>query len=383
MLKCSLAYLLGTMATFVPFLSSMLGQQDGKHTVATITVYFHPARTIGSMVEALICASLAFVYAAFISITSMAVSVFFQDSVHLLPLGHAVVLLVFCGGGLGFIGWVKQRLGNPLVNVACSLASLAIITVLTKEGAVQSGDLSFAKISQVLRMLIMGVIATMTVCFLIYPQSAKTKLRQAIVEGTDSLSDMLDIIMDSFLSGTADPLEEGRLQDALGRNRKAYTAMERFLREAKLEHYVFGTERQYLLERDVVRSVAVLSQSLGGLRIAAALLSDLLKQTYQTANVGTPKRKPGVVEEGSIFSPFSPSPRPMNEESPLFRSAVGSIRAPEALSIMSSSASNLETMDAHDLSVPQSPGDIVEHFIFHLGPSMVAHPLFQNRSSFG
>ena len=114
MLKCGFAYLIGTLATFVPVISSVLGQSDEKHTVATITVYFHPARTKGSMLEALVCATVAFLYATFVSIASMSVSVLFEDRLHLLPLGHAVVLIAFCGGGLGFVGWVKLRRGDPL-----------------------------------------------------------------------------------------------------------------------------------------------------------------------------------------------------------------------------------------------------------------------------
>ena len=349
----------------------MLGQQDGKHTVATITVYFHPARTRGSMLQALICALLAFAYAAFISIASMVVSVFFQDSVHLVTLGYVIVLLVFCGGGLGFIGWVKQRFGDPLVNVACSLASLAIITVLTKEGAVQNGDLSFAKISQVLEMLVMGVVATMAVCFLVYPLSAKDKLRQEVIRGTDSLSDILEIITESFLYRSSDPLEERSLQDALSRSRRVYTDMEKFLWEAKLEHYVLGTERQYLLEKEVVHSVAILAQSLGGLRIAAALQSDLLRQTYQRANPETPNGSLFAPENRSMFSPFSPSPKNTCVESPLFRSAASPISAQEAITGPASSASNTDPIDTYDFTPPQSPADIVEHFIFHLGPSMV------------
>ena len=39
-----------------------------------------------------------------------------------------MVLIVFIGGGLGLVGWFKQRYNAPLVSVSCSLASLAIIT---------------------------------------------------------------------------------------------------------------------------------------------------------------------------------------------------------------------------------------------------------------
>lgn len=32
------------------------------------------------------------------------------------------------------IGYAKQAMANPTVSVACSMASIAIITILTKEG---------------------------------------------------------------------------------------------------------------------------------------------------------------------------------------------------------------------------------------------------------
>jgi hypothetical protein len=37
-LKCSLAYVLGSLATFVPPISGLLGKNDGKHMVATGTL---------------------------------------------------------------------------------------------------------------------------------------------------------------------------------------------------------------------------------------------------------------------------------------------------------------------------------------------------------
>jgi hypothetical protein len=121
-LKCSVAYLLASLATFVPAISQLLGKSDGKHMVATTCVYFHPARSAGSMFEATLLAMVAFAYTAFISFTSMGVSVLFGRN-DLLSVGHIVVLIVFCGGGLGLIGWTKQKLGNPLVNVVSTIAS--------------------------------------------------------------------------------------------------------------------------------------------------------------------------------------------------------------------------------------------------------------------
>lgn len=151
-LKCSLAYILGSLATFVPAIAGLLGKNDGKHIVATITVYFHPARSAGSMLEAVLLAFAAFSYATFVSFSSMAVSVYFGRNDQLV-LGHVIVLIVFVGGGLGLVGWTKQKLGNPLVNISCSLVSLVLITVLTKEGAVQRAVFSYVKVWQVLKMV--------------------------------------------------------------------------------------------------------------------------------------------------------------------------------------------------------------------------------------
>ncbi|KAK2784219.1 hypothetical protein FQN53_008731 [Emmonsiellopsis sp. PD_33] len=363
--KCSIAYLIGTLATFVPAVAAFLGQQDGKHMVATLTVYFHPARTRGSMILAATHASLAFLYAAFISLTSMSISVFFSDVLHLLPVGHAIVLLVFCGGGLGFVGWVKLRRADPLANVACSLASLAIITVLTKEGAVQRGDISFAKIFQVLKMVVMGAIATMAVCFLVFPISARTKLRKDLVEMTGSLGAMLGIITESFLQGSEEFLEQESFDNASNRNKKAYTAVDKWLKEAKFEHYFAGTEREYRLEKRLVRCIQDVTQNIGGLRSAANLQFDLLKQSYHSSRI-TPNHDVSSYFPTSIQpSIFSPTPRSLHEEpgilTPVLQNTQSSTERAHTL---------INSSHGSDTLVPQSPADIFGKFIVLLGPSM-------------
>lgn len=58
----------------------------------------------------------------------MATAVLFETQAGMIELGYITVVIVFIGGGLGLIGWFKQRYNAPLVSVSCSLASLAIIT---------------------------------------------------------------------------------------------------------------------------------------------------------------------------------------------------------------------------------------------------------------
>ncbi|KAL4974522.1 transcriptional regulator of RNA polII, SAGA, subunit-domain-containing protein [Aspergillus desertorum] len=367
-LKCSLAYMLGSLATFVPALTALLGHQDSKHMVATITVYFHPARSQGSMFKALICALLAFVYTALISITSMCVEMFFQDTLHLLPLGHAIVLIVFCGGGLGFIGWTKQRLSDPLVNVACSLASLSTISVLTKEGAVQAGDLSFAKISQVLKMIIMGVTATMTVSFFIFPISARKKLRSNITSVTESTATMLALITASFLSGSEEELQTSEFVNAAAQHKKAYGQLDSLVKEAKLEHYVRGTEKEYRLEKNLVRWVQDITHNMGGLRSAASLQFQLLKQTKPVGS--SQPRSIESFHQGVDFhrsiSPWSiPEDRPYLE--PIDERPEEEVSEPD---VLRPTPSRRQTSESPEAGMALLPADIFAIFIDHLGPSM-------------
>lgn len=52
-IKCSVAYLLGSLFTFVPTLNQLVGgSMAASHLAATVTVFFNPAKTIGGMVEA-------------------------------------------------------------------------------------------------------------------------------------------------------------------------------------------------------------------------------------------------------------------------------------------------------------------------------------------
>ncbi|MCJ1294171.1 hypothetical protein MMC34_005728 [Xylographa carneopallida] len=367
-LKCSLAYLIGSMATFVPLISDLLGQQDGKHMVATVTVYFHPARSQGSMFEAVGLAILAFIYAAVISFSSMGISILFGRTFDLMVLGHTIVLIVFCGGGLGLVGWVKQRLANPLVNVACSLTSLALITVLTKEGAVQAVEYSDDKVEQVMYMIIMGVTAATVVCFLIRPISARKELRQNMIHVTDSFGDMLAMITRSFLLGNEEDLEHREFIAASDRYRSVFASLTKNLREAKFEHYVLGTEAEYQLEAKLVKCMQRMAQNIGGLRSAATTQFDLLSQapsyggTTPSASIYTPVAAPNMSLADSWLT---------SQENCGGLTAIHEHPEEDGTSEYSSDTEHQNgEEDIDNLPTVQSPVEIFDRFITHLGPSM-------------
>lgn len=363
--KCSVAYFLGSLATFVPFIAATLGQQDGKHLVATITVYFHPARSRGSMFEATLCAILAFVYAVFICFTSMGISILFGRKFDLILLGHVIVLIVFCGGGLGFVGWVKQRLASPLVNIACSLTCLAIITVLTKEGAVQASQFSDDKITQVMLMIIMGVIITTAVSFLISPVSARKDLRNDVIQVTDSLAEMLATITRGFLSGSEEELLQESFLEASAKHRSVLASMTKNLKEAKFEHYLAGTEKEYLLEAKLVKCMQRLAQNIGGLRSAATTQFLLLAQPIK-GGASTPMSS--ILSPSQSSSSFNlaaaPASLPHHTLTPIDE-------APEVEGKNRGESSSTASDDSHLPSI-NTPADIFSRFIVQLGPSMVS-----------
>ena len=364
--KCSIAYLIGSMATFVPIIAGTLGKQDGKHMVATITVYFHPARSKGSMVEAIICAVLAFAYAVFISFSSMGVSILFGRTLDMLVLGHIVVLIVFCGGGLGFVGWIKQRLGHPLVNISCSLTSLAIITVLTKEGAVQAAEFSDDKVTQVMIMILMGVFATTAVSFVIWPVSARDELREGLIQVTDSFGDLLAMITRGFLTGSEEEFQQQSFRDASDRYKKVFNSLTKNLKEAKYEHYVLGTEKEYQLEARLVNCIQRLAQNVGGLRSAATTQFLLLSQSTASGSATPASTTNAPTPKFGYFAPISSSLTSPSEDHGVLAAIDES---PEDTSWEDTAHSFEENGSIHSIT---SPSDIFAKFVIQLGPSMVS-----------
>ena len=368
-LKCSIAYLLGSMATFVPFIASFLGQQDGKHMVATITVYFHPARSQGSMVEAVGCAAVAFLYAVFICFSSMGVSILFGRTLDVIVLGHIIVLVIFCGGGLGIVGWTKQRLGHPLVNISCSLTSLAIITVVTKEGAVQAATFSDDKVVQVMKMIVLGVIATTAVSLVIYPVSARNDLKKDLVQITDSFGELLSTITRAFLTGSEAELKQKHFLDASDKYKKVLNSLTKNLKEAKYEHYASGTEKEYVLEAQLLLCIQRLSQNIGGLRSAATTQFLLLAQCGVSipttpSSSRTRTSTPALSSFPSLANGFF---TPSEEHAAL--PAIDEI--PEIVHFEDNAQDRSFSDNSSIAPTIKSSSDIFSWFISQLGPSMV------------
>ncbi|KAH6605473.1 60S ribosomal l19 [Trichoderma cornu-damae] len=354
-LKCTLAYTIASLATFLSPLSNFLGQPDGKHVVATITVYFHPARSTGSMIEAVLIAVVAVAYAEFVSILSMVASVLVGSVIGLATLAHVLVVIIFIGGAFGFMGWAKQKMANPLVNVGSTLASLAIISVVTKENAVISNVFSNQKIVQVFKMLIMGITSTAAVNVLVWRVSARDLLRTSMAKATFSLGGMLSTISATFLIGIEEEQMSAKFSAASATYAATYPQMLKNLREAKFEDYLLGREKTYVLQRSTVKAIETLARSIGGLRSAANTQLSLLNQTEPGDVLPPPLTRFLTVSSLGEFEGISPR--------------TSSPRAPQGASRPNSPAQRLSAPTHNDGPAPSS---LFRLFVDVMGPSMQA-----------
>ncbi|KAL7941468.1 Fusaric acid resistance protein-like domain-containing protein [Trichoderma barbatum] len=354
-LKCTLAYTIASLATFLSPLSNFLGTLDGKHVVATITVYFHPARSTGSMIEAVLIAVVAIAYAELVSILSMVVSVFVGSVMGLVTLAHVLVVIIFIGGGFGFMGWVKQKMANPLVNVGSTLASLAIISVVTKENAVMSNVFSNQKIVQVFKMLVMGITSTAAVNVLVWRVSARDLLRTSMAKATASLGGMLCTISASFLKGVEEEQMSAEFTASSATYTVTYPQMLKNLREAKFEDYLLGRERIYVLQRSTVKAIETLARSIGGLRSAANTQLSLLKLA-ESDDSPPPLTRLLTASSLGDFEGISPS--------------SSSPRAAYYVSSRPSSPGQRPSSSAHDHDDGPTPSDLFKLFVDLIGPSM-------------
>ncbi|CAD6925477.1 unnamed protein product [Tilletia controversa] len=289
-LKCAIAYYISELFTFSKILSdwtaSLLPNHDpdikvpfsNLHMIATIAVYFHPAKTLGAMLEADMFAFLAFVYSVALGLSSMAVAVWLHDAGH--PIfSNIISVLLFLGVGMALVGYSKVTIAKPTFNVACSMIGVIVFTVIAKEGSAHLGVFSADKIWQVSIVVVTGILVSNVICFLIWPQSACTNLQEDIVRNLSGFSTLLKVLTKTFLLD--DPSQfhynSERIKRAIDSHHASFISLRKNLQEAKMEAFVDARMR-HVSDRYVkaVESMNRLAQHLTGLRSSCGLQHQIM-----------------------------------------------------------------------------------------------------------
>ncbi|KAL0575801.1 hypothetical protein V5O48_006179 [Marasmius crinis-equi] len=242
-LKCSIAYLVASLFTYNSWLSSFMsdlvsyGTGGGKplpsgHMVATVAVYFNPAKTMGGMLEADIFFIFGLFYSAFVALASM--SMFWWIDVQ--PGWEwlaDVVAIVWVGVSMSFLAWLKIWMGNPQFGTACSMMSIIIFVVVVKEGGLHT-------LLQVIFIVSCGIGISNLVCYFIWPTKATSNLQTNMTKTLDSFSTLLGMITDTFLLEESHKKSQGKLQRAVEAHQSSFTSLKKNLKEAKSEWFFWG-----------------------------------------------------------------------------------------------------------------------------------------------
>ncbi|KAJ8508004.1 hypothetical protein ONZ45_g9692 [Pleurotus djamor] len=258
-LKCAIAYFIGSLFTYNAFLagfiSDMTTYRSGErkpvpsgHMVATISVYFNPAKTIGAMFEADMFCFFGIMYAAFVCLMSMSTFWWLELTPGWEWLGDVMVIL-----WIGFhplskfalreipsstqassSGLIPSRLlSHRIRDVACSMIAISLFAVIVKEGGLQT-------LLQVSFIILCGSTVSNLVCYVIFPQTATSNLQTNMIKTLDSFSTLLNMLTNAFLleDGLHHP-SQGKLQDAVQAHQGSFTSLKKDMKEAKSE-WLYG-----------------------------------------------------------------------------------------------------------------------------------------------
>ncbi|KDQ55716.1 hypothetical protein JAAARDRAFT_327588 [Jaapia argillacea MUCL 33604] len=276
------------------------------HMVATVAVYFNPAKTVGAMIEADGFCLMGLLFAAFVSLSSMSMFWWLEVKEGWEWLAD-VLVIVWIGVSMSTVAWMKLRMAKPSFNPACSMTAIILFVVIVKEGGAQT-------LAQVAFIVIIGSIVSNLVCYSIWPQTATGNLQDNMTKTLDSFSTLLNMLTNTFL--LEEPLHHPRaekLQKAIENHQASFTSLKKNLEEARSESLCGGPSRPVgtsrgssgLAYEDAVDSLNRLAQHLNGLRSSISLQYDLAKAQRDGKLVlkslsGARKRKDGQVPESLV-----------------------------------------------------------------------------------
>ncbi|TCD61379.1 hypothetical protein EIP91_008533 [Steccherinum ochraceum] len=295
-LKCSIAYFIGSLFTFSPYLSGLIsdltsyGPSEGDrvpspsgHMVATVAVYFNPAKTMGGMLEADLFCFLGLMYVAFVSLASMSFFWFFE--VH--PgweWAADFFVLFWVGLAMSGVAWLKVWMAKPTFNTACSMIAIIIFIVVVKEGGIET-------FIQVATIVFIGATLSNIICYFLWPQRATQNLQSTMVKTLDSFSTLITMITQTFLleEPVKKPSQE-KLHRAIESHQASFTALKKNLAEAQSERWFGGPSTSSATRsrrssgqayEDAIDSLNRLGQHLNGLRGGTSLQYELIEANKQ------------------------------------------------------------------------------------------------------
>lgn len=280
-LKCSIAYLIASLGVYWDPFNHFLGNTDSKHVVATTAVYFHPSRTKGSMHQLFLFVLLLLLFSFIVSLTCRSVSVYFYNNG--LDGASSTIDLIVSSVGLGFIAFMKQKVGKQTFNTACSLASISLVACIVKEGSLNSNVIPFDRLLLTAQVVLVGSLISVVICYVVWPRSAVTELRNGLNDSFNIMSLLISITTHRFLHGERITAKDAEIFSLL---RKKSAELRTSLEEAQFELQLVGKEQEYSTYGDIVEATVSLIEHLQALRSSCDMQWFLLNDTDRASESG-------------------------------------------------------------------------------------------------
>lgn len=285
-LKCSLSYLIASLAVYWGPFNRLLGNSDFKHVVSTVVVYFHPTRTKGSMHITLVYVIISIAYSFTVSFGCRFLSASFYNNGNE-EVSYAIDLII-SSVSLGVVSFMKQKVNKETFNTACSLASISIVACVIKEGSLNGAIIPIDRLVATLRIVVTGCAISVGICYVLWPKSAVDLLKKELNDTTNVMSSVLSVLTSRFITGE-------RLSDpdnaVFNKMNSKIKQIQKLVLEAKYELYVKGKENEWKHLNRLADITIGLSQHLKALRSSTEMQTKLLHDLNSDDHISTSSLK--------------------------------------------------------------------------------------------
>ncbi|KAJ3277549.1 hypothetical protein HK104_003210 [Borealophlyctis nickersoniae] len=193
-IKATVAYMLATLATFVEVSHSRLGAVS--YLAAVAILFFHPARTVGAMVEALLCCIVGLGTGFLVALGCLELVEHYEKKEKNIFEAHIIALGTLCV--LTFVlAHIRAKWGTarPAIATGCTLCHILSFMTITQMSNPKALPVLPSKIVRTALSLFLGTLISFTTCCLVWPRTAAAALRRVLrFHHTDPCAKRADIV---------------------------------------------------------------------------------------------------------------------------------------------------------------------------------------------
>ncbi|KAI8818244.1 Fusaric acid resistance protein-like-domain-containing protein [Fimicolochytrium jonesii] len=195
--KATATYLLATSAMLPEFTNSRL--QGSSYLLSTAVIYFHPARTVGAMIEAMICCIVGLGLGFVIASGCTQVAIHYQEGEQNEVEAHAIALgVLFLTTLATAFTRAKYAVRRPAIATGCAMTHILTFVTITQISTEESLNHLQGNIYRTAIALSAGTLISFLGCCLIRPQTAASVLRSDIAKGFNTMRSFFEALSHTF-----------------------------------------------------------------------------------------------------------------------------------------------------------------------------------------